>query len=198
MTSNDSSSRNQAQSVQGPNRKHLVLMVLITAISLVGAYVLVKWAGGGGIAFGTTNQGQFVDPPRAAQDYQFTSPDGTGLQDPLALWQVWVVFDGGCGGECEQALHLLRQMHVLLNRDAARVRRVLIGQPSGDATAAELVRAGSTYPKLVRWQTGNFDQGPGIFIVDPHGNLVLRYRFDQAGEPVFEDLRRLLKLSQIG
>ena len=39
---------------------------------------------------------------------------------------------------------------------------------------------------------------PGIFIVDPIGNLVFWYPISDAGKPVLDDLRRLLKLSQIG
>ena len=38
----------------------------------------------------------------------------------------------------------------------------------------------------------------GIYIVDPIGNLVLHYPLSDAGKPVLTDLKKLLKLSQIG
>ena len=38
----------------------------------------------------------------------------------------------------------------------------------------------------------------GVFIADPLGNVVLYYEFSQAGGPVLDDLKRLLKVSQIG
>ena len=39
---------------------------------------------------------------------------------------------------------------------------------------------------------------PGLYIVDPLGNLVLRYPLGAAGNSVLDDLKRLLKVSQIG
>ncbi len=38
----------------------------------------------------------------------------------------------------------------------------------------------------------------GAYIVDPLGNLVLWYPYDNVGKPLLEDLKRLLKVSQIG
>lgn len=39
---------------------------------------------------------------------------------------------------------------------------------------------------------------PQLWIVDPHGNLVLRYGAKVNGKHVLDDLRHLLKLSNIG
>ena len=42
------------------------------------------------------------------------------------------------------------------------------------------------------------EPGPQLWIVDPHGNLVLRYDVKAKGKHVLDDLRHLLKLSNIG
>ena len=42
------------------------------------------------------------------------------------------------------------------------------------------------------------ETGPQLWIVDPHGNLVLRYDAKVNGKHVLDDLRHLLKLSNIG
>ena len=39
---------------------------------------------------------------------------------------------------------------------------------------------------------------PQLWIIDPHGNLVLRYGPGVIGKDVLNDLRLLLKLSNIG
>ena len=39
---------------------------------------------------------------------------------------------------------------------------------------------------------------PGVYIVDPLGNVVLRYSHEQVGKPLLDDLKHLLKVSQIG
>jgi cytochrome oxidase Cu insertion factor (SCO1/SenC/PrrC family) len=38
----------------------------------------------------------------------------------------------------------------------------------------------------------------GVYIVDPLGNVVLRYSYTDAGKPVLEDIKKLLKVSHIG
>jgi hypothetical protein len=54
------------------------------------------------------------------------------------------------------------------------------------------------YPDLV-FLIGQVEAlAPGIYIVDPLGNLVFHYALDAAGKPVLQDLKRLLKVSQIG
>ena len=62
------------------------------------------------------------------------------------------------------------------------------------------------YPQLQRYPLdlptfakGASDQGaPLLWIVDPHGNLVLRYDARVKGKDLLNDLRHLLKLSNIG
>ncbi|MNT98715.1 hypothetical protein D3C72_2413630 [compost metagenome] len=41
-------------------------------------------------------------------------------------------------------------------------------------------------------------EGAQLWIVDPHGNLVLRYDSRSQGKAILNDLRHLLKISQIG
>ena len=40
--------------------------------------------------------------------------------------------------------------------------------------------------------------GAQLWIVDPHGNLVLRYDGKANGKAILDDLKHLLKISQIG
>jgi len=40
--------------------------------------------------------------------------------------------------------------------------------------------------------------GAQLWIVDPHGNLVLRYDAKANGKAILDDLKYLLKISQIG
>ena len=40
--------------------------------------------------------------------------------------------------------------------------------------------------------------GAQLWLVDPHGNLVLRYPAGSKGKAILDDLRYLLKISLIG
>ncbi|MDZ7668362.1 MAG: hypothetical protein U5Q16_02695 [Gammaproteobacteria bacterium] len=171
-------------------RLQLLMIVGISAVSLAGAWLLFQGARDGGL-WATTNHGRFVQPPVTVEELGIASATDEPLE--AGKWWLWVVPQGPCDQTCRNALYQLRQLHVLLNRDAARVRRALLGAQPADA--AELTE---TYPRL-QMLSGNLSSlDRGIYIVDPLGNLVFYYTFDQGADDILDDLERLLKVSQIG
>ena len=173
------------------SRTQLVLIVVIALASVGGAYLLFYLTREGEL-WGTSNKGTFVDPPMHFADLAVQSPDaepfGTG-----GTWWLWVVPQGPCEATCQRALHQVRQVHVLLNRDASRVRRALVTAP--EAVDAVLL---DRYPRLEVLSGNLADLQKGVYVIDPIGNLVLHYPLSDAGEPLLDDLKRLLKVSQIG
>lgn len=172
-------------------RKQLAVIFVVAGLSVGGAY-LAFYLASTGTTWGTTNNGTFVTPHVTIADLGLLDAAG----EPAAAtgrWWLWTVVDGECGDDCRFALERLRAVHALLNRDAGRVSRALIGPPPVIAAvpAAE-------YPDLRRLEQSGSRLETGIYIVDPLGNLVLRYPLSDAGEPVLKDLKKLLKVSQIG
>lgn len=88
-------------------------------------------------------------------------------------WTLILKPEGECTAVCDELLARLRAIHDALGRDANRVR-------------VQLVEHG--LPRLEE----------GVWIADPAGNLVLKYRTAQVGEPLLKDLKRLLKVSGLG
>ncbi len=173
------------------NRRLLLVIFAIAFASLGGSYLLFYLTQSSGV-WGTTNKGEFVSPPLHVADLKLASPDGEPFAAPDSWW-LWVNVDTSCDAECEHALHQLRQLHVLLNKEAPRVRRALVTAP--DFAASDVLAA---YPQMSHLVGTAPSLQRGIYIVDPIGNLVLRYPLADAGAPVLDDLKRLLKLSQIG
>ncbi len=172
------------------NRRMLLAMFAIAFLTLGGSYLLFYSAREGGV-WGTTNQGEFVDPPLTVADLGLKGTNGELLSEGGSWW-LWVVADGDCRGECESAVHQLRQLHILLNKDSDRVQRGLVTEPGISPSLL------ADYPG-VQHLTGSLTTlAEGIYIVDPIGNLVLYYPLADAGKPVLTDLKKLLKLSQIG
>jgi len=119
-------------------------------------------------------------------------------------WQLLVTAPQDCAADCQQLVYLARQLQIGLNRDAARASHALaVAQPLLPAYDQQLQRE---YPQLGRYRLDRNAYGktagnvavPQLWIVDPHGNLVLRYDATVKGKAVLNDLRHLLKLSQIG
>jgi cytochrome oxidase Cu insertion factor (SCO1/SenC/PrrC family) len=186
---------NAGAGAQPGNRKQLGLILLIAGASLGGAYLLFLFAGDGA-GWGTTNRGAFVAPPRTVASLDLRDESDTP-SDTSGSWWLWVLTSRTCAAECEQALHRLRQLHILLNKDAGRVRRALVGV-GGDEPVGSQRGLRERYPELAVFSATPDGLKAGVYIVDPIGNLVLWYPLGDAGAPVLDDLKRLLKVSQIG
>lgn len=119
-------------------------------------------------------------------------------------WQLLVTAPGDCAEDCRELVYAARQIHIGLNREAARASHGLVIARPLDAAYDEQLRR--EYPQLgrysldsVRYQKAVPDTPQAqLWIVDPHGNLVLRYDSKAKGKDILNDLRLLLKLSQIG
>lgn len=178
------------ETAQKNSRVQLAAILLIASVSLAAAYVLYYLARDGGV-WATTNHGEFVQPPVTLADLGVVDDQGNSLLTG-ANWWLWVVISKQCGAECKTAVHRLRQLHVLLNKDASRIRRALV-TPRALAPPAIL----EDYPNMRHLGlTGGLEDG--IYIVDPLGNLVFFYPYADAGRPLLDDIKRLLKISQIG
>ena len=127
-----------------------------------------------------------------------------GVQADEQRWQLLVTAPTACATDCRQLVYLARQLQIGLGRDASRASHALASaQPlSADYDA----RLKAEYPQLQRYvlDLSTFNRNaaaPGeaqLWIVDPHGNLVLRYDATVKGKDLLSDLRHLLKLSNIG
>jgi len=127
-----------------------------------------------------------------------------GVQSDEKRWQLLVSAPGSCEADCQQLVYLARQIQIGLGRDAGRASHALSSaQPLDGVYTAKLARE---YPQLQRYPLDlpafrkavpGLD-APRLWIVDPHGNLVLRYGAEVNGKDLLNDLRHLLKLSNIG
>lgn len=173
------------------NRILLVGLFAIAIVPLLGAFWLYESARSAK-PWGTTNRGELLDPIVSVEALHLTAADGASSMLNSGQWWLVTVSNDGCGAECQNAVHQLRQLHILLGRDASRVKRSLVelGSAPVDASLAQ-------YPELDRF-SGESTLRPGVYIVDPLGNIVLRYDYGDAGKPVLQDLKQLLKVSHIG
>ncbi|MDB6049093.1 MAG: Uncharacterized protein JWR17_1839 [Pseudomonas sp.] len=132
------------------------------------------------------------------------SRDELGVQADENRWQLLVSAPQGCEADCQHLVYLARQLNIGLGQDAARASHGLAtARPLDAAYTAKLTRE---YPKLQRYpldlslynKAAPGVEAPQLWIVDPHGNLVLRYDAKVNGKDLLNDLRQLLKLSNIG
>lgn len=180
----DSQSNNKAS---GSGRRQLTVILVIALVTLGGSYLLFYFASTGS-GWGTTNNGEFVQPPTTIEALGWPTPESRN-------WRLWVVSEGTCTPACVNMVTKLRALHILLSKEAGRVRRAITikGADSASVTLPE------PFPKLERInpvQAAHVEEG--VYIIDPNGNLVFRYALDVDPKLILDDLKKLLKLSQIG
>ena len=129
--------------------------------------------------------------------------------DVLALhgkWTLVYVGDGACDERCRTALIFARQTRLSLNQDMQRVGRVFLATgPCCDHAYLDSVHPGLTVLPVAEGAAASLLAGfpeaqrpESLFIVDPLGNIVMRYDVRENPKGLLADLQKLLKLSHIG
>jgi len=140
----------------------------------------------------TTNHGQLIQPPITLEQL--------GLKKYQGHWLLLVYNPEQCGELCLNNLYKMRQVRVALGKDRNRVERVLIDYRPNQSLQAKLANQyrgtalASGDPDAIN---RNLRAGY-LYIVDPLGNLMMGYGPNAQAEGLFEDLKKLLKVSQIG
>ena len=176
-----------ASETRSSGRRQLTLILITAALSLGGSYLLF-FATQNSSGWGTTNNGAFVNPPLNIEDLGWQDNKGIKLTTS-GDWWLWTVTEN-CAQDCAKALKNLQATHILLNREAKRVRRAF-SNSSGNFIP-------ENQPDLKLVNTVNQPVPEGIYIIDPNGNLVFRYAIVTNPKDILQDLKRLLKVSQIG
>ncbi|MGB5082625.1 MAG: cytochrome C oxidase subunit I, partial [Burkholderiales bacterium] len=119
-------------------------------------------------------------------------------------WLILQVDSGSCAEACRKKLLYMRQARLAQGKDAERIERVWILSDSvspdpavlRDYPGMNIVRATGSAP-LARFPAARTPVDH-IYLIDPLGNLMLRFPGDPDARRMTRDLARLLKASRIG
>jgi len=182
----------------------LLLVAVVSLAPVVGAYLLYYYADLSALPR-VENQDRLLVSP-AVPLPPFPAADAEGGSGWGPTWSLLYVRTSDCGDACREHLLRLAQVHARLGRDQDRVRRIYVG-PDGDrlASADPMLTAASVADPSIDALVGVLASAaaePGadgrVYVVDPHGNLVLSYPPDAEQKGMLEDLERLLDVSRIG
>lgn len=186
-------------------RRQLLLVASLFFVPLAAAswlYLASGWRPSAGVA-----QGELIDPPRPLPDTPLQLPDGSAApSDALRSgWSLVYVGNGACETTCRKALADMRRARLALDKDAIRVKRVLLHTGAccaagfgSDEPDLEVLTASGSAGNALRAMFPSAEGESGIYIVDPHGNLMMGYAPTGEARGILKDLERLLRLSTIG
>lgn len=140
--------------------------------------------------------------PGAAGNYgELIAPRVVSGAPLPALRGKWVLvsFDeAACDAYCEKKLYYMRQVRRAQGKDQGRVERLWVITDTGKPRPELLAAIAGTH--LARSAPGDFpgERAHHIYLVDPLGNLMMRFPRDPDPSKMLKDLQRLLKYSRIG
>jgi len=189
-------------------RRQFLLVVALFALPLLGA---VAWyALAPAIAPPPAAHGTLIDPAQPLEEFELPAPAGHAgpftLEDLRGRWSLIHVVDGYCDEACAERLHFTRQIRTALGSDRQRVQRVVLAREGVRTPGLQSLL--EEHPRLriaemadtgaLRSQLPDDLPGGTVLLVDPLGNLMLRFGPGVKPEGMLEDLEKLLKLSRIG
>jgi hypothetical protein len=187
------------QALRSRNLRTLAALAALFFLPLIASawlYYGMSWTPGGHI-----NHGELIQPPRPLP--RLAGADPTLFR---GKWTLLYVGDGRCDASCRATLYVMRQTRLALGADMPRVAQVFLVTAdccAKDYLAREhaemsIIEAAGNTGAQVLSQFPAGDRAHTLFIVDPLGNLMMRYDVRREPRGLLVDLRRLLELSQIG
>jgi cytochrome oxidase Cu insertion factor (SCO1/SenC/PrrC family) len=152
-----------------------------------------------------TNHGELMGLP-PLPDTRLRLADGAefSMKQLRGKWVLLTVDSAQCAEPCRRKLFTLRQLRLSQGKDMERIERAflinddaaLADGMADDFRGSMFVRAAAS--ELLNNLPAQGTQADYIYVIDPLGNIVLRYTRNADPAGMIKDLTRLLKTSGIG
>jgi hypothetical protein len=123
-------------------------------------------------------------------------------------WHMMVFAGANCDEDCNKVLHKIRQVNIAAAKNSYRLRRLIVHLDRTSAEFQALIdkeypEAHHAYGVRTTIQSAFKEIKPDfsaneIYLVDPLGNIMMRFTQDQPPKDILHDLNKLFKVSQIG
>jgi len=186
-------------------RWKLFLIIAVCAAPLVFsylAYYVIK-------PEGRTNYGAILDPrqyPMPKLGSTLLGGEAKELDAYKGKWIMLQVDSGDCADACKKKLYDMRQLRLIQGKEMDRIERVWMitdDKPIDTVLIREYdgTRMLQVKPELLKaWLPA--EQGTSIsdhiYMIDPLGNLMMRFPKDADPNKIKKDIIKLLKASAIG
>jgi hypothetical protein len=196
--------------VNTEHRKNRITIILLFAMSIIPFGVAWYLADNPDNVSLGTNNGDLIIPPVTTELNEVSGYDNFSSENIRELQGHWVMInflaDGECPQVCQEALFKTRQISLMMGKDIARIRRLAIvsrkteqafpKEWQDDARLLKVYVSDTLREKLSKISGGS-EQGM-LMIMDPLGNLMMKYSVGYDPYKVRNDLSKLLRISQIG
>ena len=150
------------------------------------------------------NYGTLIEPhPLPAAPLARLDGSRFSLAELKGRWVMLQVDASGCAQACRRKLYHMRQVRLTQGREMSRIERVWLVRDVGpvetvllrEYDGTHVARAGSA---TIAALPAERDAADHIYLIDPLGNLMLRFPKEADPSRMKKDLERLLKVSKRG
>ena len=151
------------------------------------------------------NHGDLLPPtPLPAKPLPLLSGGEVRFEQMKGKWLLLQIDSGSCDARCREKLYAMRQIRLAQGKDMVRLERVwLLSDDSSPAPdllaeyAGTLVVLAAGSEALAAFRAP-VDHASHLYVVDPQGNLMMRFPEKPDPTRMIKDLQRLLRPSRIG
>lgn len=190
-------------SERGTGRLQLLLIAAVFFGPVLLAWLLYD---PGGVSPGrSTAHGELITPVKLVADENLSVAREDQDSPYPGRWTLAHVGDGTCDERCVSSLYETRQVRKSLGKEDRRVQRIFFLTDDTPLAASVLEQ----HPGLLVFDVNDpltddfvaaiqqYDT-QDVFLIDPLGNLIIRFTPNTGMKGMHQDLKKLLKISQIG
>lgn len=159
------------------------------------------------------NHGEILNPIVHINDFELKNETDEIIpkQELTFKWRTISFLGKDCDQLCETRLFDTRQIHTSLGKNQHRLLRMFVHlEPAGEALLTLMaeehpgvIHVYGNEKIIINVLGDNIRDDAGIsnnetYIMDPMGNIMMRFTQDQPNKEFLYDLKKLLKASQIG
>jgi len=194
-----------SETMNQPQRSNTTLWLLLASF-LVPAMIAYAYYFFGDKPSVASN-GELINPVIDIGEFNLKNETGQLLSnDELTpKWRMYYFVSSSCDSQCQQDLYNIRQMNIALGKNKDRVQHVIVHleKPANEFNQLiktehqQAIRLFTKVENITRLSEQDV-KSKSIFLVDPLGNVMMKFGNELTPKLILKDINKLLKISRIG
>lgn len=188
------------ESAPKTNRRTLILLLVLLCAPVIASYLLYFWE----VRPASINYGELLKvKPIVGTGLNQLDNTIFRIRQLRGKWVLLTVDSGKCDEQCQKKLYYMRQVRLVQNKEMNRVERVWLID-DGEAPDSKILNEyknswfiGAKDSEILGSIPAELSQHDHIYLIDPMGNLMMRFPKNPDPAKMVKDLKRLLQVSQM-
>ncbi|MDH5409093.1 MAG: SCO family protein [Gammaproteobacteria bacterium] len=197
--------------IRKKNQRTIIMMVGAFILPVVIAYLVYI----GSDFTKTRNNGELITPPRPLTELKLTGIDNKAFsfEELKGNWHLVYIGNEHCDQVCQDILSKMHQTRMGQGKAMSRVDLIYIHPGKLNSPMAQKLTKSYSRLKILGYDASfspvlnrlfgkapqeNVIKANRVYMIDPLGNLMMRYNHDARLIGIIKDLEHLLRISQVG